>query len=101
MISLWTRFKTIKKHPPSSNSHGLLWFFRTRRNRAKRAADQTQHYQSFFEDEYKKFKEVKKERGWSVKKSKAHILTELREKTDDRKNRRKIINDIVYVVCDS
>ena len=30
-------------------------------------------------NENKKFKEVKKERGWSVKKSKAQILTELRK----------------------
>ena len=35
-------------------------------------------------NEYKKLKEVKKERGWSVKKSKAQILTELREKAADR-----------------
>ena len=52
-------------------------------------------------NEYKKFKEVKKERGWSVKKSKAQILTELREKAADRKKWREIFTNIVCVVCDS
>ena len=52
-------------------------------------------------NEYKKFKEVKKERGWSVKKSKAQILTELREKAADRKKWREIVTNIVCVVCDS
>ena len=52
-------------------------------------------------NEYKKFKEVKKERGWSVKKSKAQILTELREKAADRKKWREIVTNIVSVVCDS
>ena len=46
-------------------------------------------------NEYKKFKEVKKERGWSVKKSKAQI-----EKAADRKKWHEIVTNIVCVVCD-
>ena len=52
-------------------------------------------------NEYKKFKEVKKERGWSVKKTKVQILTELREKAADRKKWREIVVNIVSVVCES
>ena len=50
-------------------------------------------------NEYKKLKGDL--RGWSVKKSKAQILTELREKAADREKWREIVTNIVCVVCDS
>ena len=51
--------------------------------------------------EYKKLKGVEKQRRWSIKKSKAQILTELREKAANRKKWREIVMNIVCVVCDS
>ena len=44
--------------------------------------------------EYRKYKEVKKERGWSVVKSKADTLAELRILAADRQKWRKLVNFI-------
>ena len=45
-------------------------------------------------NEYRKYKEVKKERGWSVVKSKADTLAELRILAADRQKWRKLVNFI-------
>ena len=53
-------------------------------------------------NEYKKYWEAKRERGWSVKKSKTQILAELRElATKDRLGTNQKWREVVIGVCDS
>ena len=49
-------------------------------------------------NEYRKLKELRKERGWSVKKTKQQTLNELRERAKDRKKWRELVSDIVKIV---
>jgi hypothetical protein len=46
-------------------------------------------------NEYRKYKEEKKERGWTVKKSKADTLAELRGLANDRQKWRGLVRSIV------
>jgi len=47
-------------------------------------------------NEYRKYKEAKRERGWSVVKSKADTLAELRKLAENRLTWRKLVN----FICD-
>ena len=82
MVSFRTRFKTIKRQSTAQIAMDYYGSLKEGETEPRGRPDTTLPVLLF--NEYKNFKEVKKERVWSVKKSKAQISTELREKAADR-----------------